>query len=187
MRAGSIYSSRNSRKRSRLSRAVNSLHRQQYVVEQRLKHYKVTLGTRKQRLYSRALSGTTFDATVVGWYVPGALVVRNEENGEHFTVKEEFVEGRVSASVLSTKDHPECRYKVGETVPFTIADSIYDVEGTLISGRTVRSTVDHVIYDIPTDECWYVLRLQYPYCDVWNNNGDNWWCGYDVRRESDVK
>jgi hypothetical protein len=153
----------------------------------------VHLGPKYMGFYG-AMSGKKIDAVVLSFLEDAnAYVVRDTASDELYIVTRSMIK-KLSSPLEEVKKQQVCaqashiprfrfRYRIGSKVPFTIGAETYDQVGNLLTGEEVEATVLYHIYD--GGKRWYVLQLDPPHYDT--SDPHNWWTGFDIRSEENVK
>lgn len=152
--------------------------------------FTVVLGTADEGLFGDGMSGARIeDATLLGYVSEGDFfVARDPRDGALYIVHPRMVDHpdpralgvRTLPPTLGIAYDPPFAHQLGAEVRYT-----FDVVTSLM-GQTIRGTrIIHRIHDDEHNERWYVLALPAPHWDP--KEGDNWWAGYDIRKERDVR
>jgi G3E family GTPase len=148
----------------------------------------VKLGTKTKSLFG-SKSGERFTAEMIG-FLPeaGAYIVKDTRDNDMFIVPRRMILDKVivDPKPVHRRNRFGFQFQLNSDVPFTIgltAEGIHDSNGDLMDGQIVRAKVIYHIRDSGTK--WYVLQVEAPHYD--ESDPDNWWSGFDIRREDCVK
>ena len=138
----------------------------------------ISFGPWAQCLFGEEKSGRVSAGTVVGYVHPAkAFLVKDECDNEFHLMPPRMV--RPAGAFVRKRvrnSGGEFQYALGEMVAFTLRDeSCQHMERT-------KAMVLHRVFDGETR--WYVVQLDAPH---WNpKDPDNWWSGFDVRKEDQM-
>ena len=165
---------------------VDQKNRVDRVADDSDKTFSVRLGTKKACLFA-AKSGTKIAAKISGFVKEAnAFVIVDTKDNEMLLVPRSYIPAsfkKGGVPIVADRNLFGFEHEVGKKHTVAFGPQVYDANGDLLSGKKTRATVLKHIRN--AGQHWYIIRYPSPHYDETDPN--NWWTGFDIRLERNMK